>query len=60
MVNGVVTFCFEGDEDEVQEITEKILTAVDAAHPDIYERLSISEDTWEEEKLCVTKHHRQY
>jgi len=43
MVNGVVTFCFEGDTDDaVQETTERIIEAVENGCPGMI--YSVSED----------------
>lgn len=48
MVNGVVTFCFEGvDEDAVYSATERIIQAVESQCPDL--TCAVSEDTWEDE-----------
>jgi hypothetical protein len=44
MTYGTVTFSFEGTEDEVQELTETIIEAIQNLNLPV----NITEDTWDE------------
>lgn len=44
---GTVTFCFDGDEDFVQEATEKIQQIVADSDPELFAQCSVTEDVCE-------------
>jgi len=45
MTYGTVTFSFEGTDDEVQEMTEQIINAIEALNLPV----NITEDTWDDD-----------
>lgn len=45
MTYGTVTFNFEGTEEEVQEMTERIIDTIEALNLAV----GVTEDTWEDE-----------